>query len=348
MEKKSCDKCVKWLCAILFFVFAFCWLYFFQQDLLRAAFNKLLYDSEFPEGVNTYHHFFVCLILTLLAQYLVVPGSFILRFNKGLYACNYLFSAAFLGIVTGYDGDSFIGQSGTVWIITAVFVVLLVFVSKLVGSIPRSEYNDRPRTLMGNLVLMSLLFCMVGYLGNTDENLHRRLRMESLYSEADYSAILEIGRFEEESDPAIDLLRAKAMLKIGTGTNPAGCGIGDNLFSYSISDPHALAVALRQDGGHEAYLASCLLDGDTDEFCRSIEINSYNPVPKYYMQALVMAADSSAQNLFPTHYANEKSVYDNFLRILEPLSRESSVFRSNSTFIDYHETYFWFNQFCIR
>ena len=348
MEKKSCDKCVKWLCAILFSVFAFCWLYFFQRDLLCAAYNKLLYGLENPAGHHIHNHFIVSLLLTIFAQFLIIPGRFILRFKKGLYACNYLLSAVFLGIVTGYDGDSFIGQSSVVWILTTVFTVLLVFISKLVGSIPRSEYNDRPRTLMGNLMLMFLLFCLVGLLGNTDENLHRRLRMESLYSDAEYSAILEIGRYEEESDPAIDLLRAKAMLNIAIETNPAGSGIGENLFRYSISDPHALAVALKQEGGHEAYLASCLLDGDMDEFRKSIDLNSYKSVPEYYMQALVMAADSAAQNMFPTHYANVKSVYDKFIRALEPLSRESSVFRSNSTFVEYHETYFWFNQFCIR
>lgn len=348
MEKKPCDKCVKWLCVILFSVFAFCWLYFFQQDLLYAVCNRLFYGVGNPVELPFKNRLIVPLILTAFAQYLVIPGRFIFGFRNGQYACNYLLSALFLGLVTGYDGDSYFGQSTTVWVITAISVIILLFVCKLVSSIPRSDYNARTRTLTGNLVIMTMFFCMVGLIGNTDENLHRRLRLEQLMNDGKYDQMLELGRLEEESDRDIDLLRAKAMLKIGTGTNPAGSGIGENLFSYSISDPHALAVALRQDGGHEAYLAACLLDGETDAFCQSIDLDSYNTVPRYYMQALVIAADSSAQNRFPTHYANEKSVYDNFLRALEPLSRESSVYQSNSTFIDYHETYYWFNQFRIR
>ena len=348
MNKLSCDICVRWLCGILFSVFAFCWLFFLQRDLVSAEFTELFpADSSFSMWIS-HQHLLVSLILTALALLLAIPGRILLRFKKGLFACNYLFSALFLAVITGYDGESLIGQTYTEWIVAGVFMLMLFLVCKIVASVPKSGYNDRPRTLAGNLLLMSLLFCLTGYLGNTDENLHRRLRLEQLFLSGNYDRMLQVGRLEEESDRDIDLLRAKAMLNIGTGKNPAGSGIGDNLFSFRISDPHALAVALRQDGGHEAYLASCLLEGESEEFCQGIDISSYNPVPKYYMQALVMAADSSAQNLFPDQFSKEKSVYDNFVRALEPLSGESSVFRSNSTFIDYHDTYFWFSQFCIR
>lgn len=348
MGKLSCDICVRWLCGILFSVFAFCWLYFLQRDLIGAAITELFpADSAFSAWMS-HHHLVVSLFLTAIALFLAVPGRMLLRFRKGLYACNYLFSALFLAVITGYDGDSLIGQTYTEWIVAGLFMLILLLVCKIVGSVPKSSYNDRPRTLAGNLLIMSLLFCLTGWLGNTDENLHRRLRLEHLFIDGDYDRMLQLGRLEEESDRDIDLLRAKAMLNIGTGTNPAGSGIGDNLFSYRISDAQALAAALRKEGGHEAYLASCLLMGDMDAFCQEIDIKSYNPVPKYYMQALVMAADSSAQRSFPEQFSKEKSVYDNFVRALEPLSGESSAFRANSTYIDYHETYFWFCQFCIR
>jgi len=348
MGKLSCDICVRWLCGILFSVFAFCWLYFLQRDLISATIIELFPADSVFSGWMSHHHLVVSLFLTAVALLLAIPGRMLLRFRKGLYACNYLFSALFLAVITGYDGESLLGQTYTEWIVAGLFMLILFLVCKIVGSVPKSSYNDRPRTLAGNLLIMSLLFCITGYLGNTDENLHRRLRLEQLFIDGDYDRMLQLGRLEEESDRDIDLLRAKAMLNIDAGNNPAGSGIGDNLFSYRISDPHALAVALRQDGGHEAYLASCLLEGDTDSFCQSIEIKSYNPIPKYYMQALVMAADSSAQRSFADHFAKEKSVYDNFVRTLEPLSGESSSLRSNSTYIDYHDTYFWFYQFCIR
>ena len=346
MEKKSCDKCVSWICAILFSVFAFSWLFFFQQDLLCAAYNKVLYGIEDPGELLTHNHIVVSLLLTALALLLVIPGRFVLRFKKGLYACNYLFSAAFLGVITGFDGDSVLGQDTTVWLVTVVFVVVLYLICKIVASVPRSEYNDRPRTLAGNLLLMSLLFCMVGYLGNTDENLHRRLRMEKLYTEGDYAHILEIGRHEEESDKTIDLLRAKAMLNLSSDSNPAGSVIGELLFRYSISDAKALSKSLKAMDNEQAYLASCLLDGNLALFTDTINYDAYKIMPTYYMQALVIADDSVAKARFPQQFADEQLLYDSFCEALEPLEYEPRQFQANTTYINFHESYFWFYTFC--
>ena len=345
MENKLCDKCVRWLCGILFSVFAFCWLYFFQQDLICAAYNKLFYGIESANVLQHHNHMFISLLLVALSLSLVIPGRNILRFKKGLYACNYLLSAVFLGAITGYDGDSYFGQSSTVWIVTAVLAVVMVFICKMVASVPRSDYNDRPRTLTGNLLIMCLLFCMVGFLGNTDENLHRRLTMEHLLSEGEYGKLLEVGSKEEESDRYIDLLRAKAMLEVPFESNPAGSGIGELLFSYSISDPISLSVALNEIPDAQAYLSSRLLAGDLCGFADSIELSRYKILPQYYMQALVCLGDSSAMNMFPVQYNEELSRYKSFNDKVESLGDEPEKFLANSTFIDFHSTYYWFLRF---
>ena len=346
MKKLSCDICVRWLCGILFSAFAFCWLFFFQRDLLNAEINCAFAGNDSLCERLSDSLLIVSLLLTIVSLLLVIPGRIILRFKKGLYACNYLFSAAFLGLITGYDGDNLLGQGSTKWIVTIVFVVVLFLICKIVASVPRSEYNDRPRTLAGNLLLLSLLFCMVGYLGNTDENLHRRLRMERLYEEGEYASLLDVGRYEEESDQAIDLLRAKAMLNLPSDPNPAGSGIGEHLFSYSISDPVALSQSLKELDNDQAYLASCLLDGNIQSFSDSINIGSYQIIPAFYMQALVLANDSDSRGKFPQQYAQERSIYDSFCEALEPIETEPKQFQANSTFIDFHETYFWFYSFC--
>lgn len=343
MEKKSCDTCIRWICGILFTAFAFCWLYYFQHDLLCAAYNKLLYGIESPVEQQAHIHLIISLLLTAFALFLVIPGRFLLRFKKGLYSLNYLFSAAFLGVITGYDGSSLLGQGYTVWMVTAIFVVVLFLICKIIASVPKSDYNDRPRTLAGNLLLMSLLFSMVGYLGNTDENLHRRLRMEKLLSEGDYVTLLEIGMNEEESDPAIDMLRAQAMLNLPS--NPTGSEIGACLFSYPISNPSFLSQSLKALDNDQAYLASCLLDGNIQFFSDSINIDSYQKLPTYYMQALVIANDSIASSKFPRQYAEEKALYDSFCETLAPLELEPQQYQANATFIKFHTTYFWYYTF---
>lgn len=345
MGKLSCEVCVKWLCGILFSVFAFCWIYFFQQDLLCAAYNKALYGMEHPIGVDAPNSAVVALLLTAFSQLLVLPGKFLLRFKRGLYACNYLFAAVFLGIITIYDGNSLFGELTIKWMVTVIFAVLLYLVCKIVASVPRSDHNDRPRTLAGNLLILAFLFCMTGYVGNTDENLHRRLRMERLYAEQDYEGVLNVGSLEEESNPAIDLLRAKSMLNLPADANPAGSRIGDLLFEYSISDPKALSAALKEMDNTQAYLTSCLLQADLASFRDSLHINDYTTLPKYYLQALIIANDTTAQAQFPDQYAKEYSEYTTFQASLAQVESEPQQYQSNATYIPHHQTYFWFYTF---
>lgn len=345
MEKKSCDKCVRWICAILFGAFAFCWLYFFQRELLQAE-NGVLFSAD--NGLRIWmfnHHLLVSLALTAIALLLAIPGRIVLRFKKGLYACNYLFSAAFLGVITGYDGNSLFGQSYTVWIVTGVVMLVLFLICKIVASVPKSEYNDRPRTLAGNLLILSVLFGITSYLGNTDENLHRRLRMEQLYEQGRYEDIFDYGRYEEESDRGIDLLRAKAMLNYPVKDFPKGSEIGALLFRYNISDPKALSRSLRSMNDTQAYLSACLLDGDLHSFRDSIHLEDYPYVPTYYMQALVLSDDSLAAAKFPQQFKDEKSYYESFLNDVENVKSEPKQFQANSTFINHHESYFWFYTF---
>ena len=343
MEKKSCDKCIRWICVVLFAAFAFCWLYFFQRELLQAE-NRFLFSDDSSLRIWMFnHHFLVSLALTAIALLLAIPGRLVLRFKKGLYACNYMLSAAFLGIITGYDGESVFGQSFTVWIASGAFLFLLFLICKIVASVPKSEYNDRPRTLAGTLLILSLLFGLTAYLGNTNENLHRRLRMEQLFADGDYARLLEIGRYEEESDAGIDLIRAKALLQ--SPASPAGSGIGESLFRYSISDPSALSKALKTMHSDQAYLTSCLLDRDLVSFADTIDYDAYTTIPTYYMQALVIVNDSVARARFPQQFADEQLLYDSFCEALEPLEYEPKQFQANSTYIPFHETYFWFYTF---
>lgn len=343
MEKKSCDKCVRWICVILFGAFAFCWLYFFQRELLQAE-NRALFSAD--NGLRIWmfnHHLLVSLVLTLIALLLAIPGRLVLRFKKGLYACNYLLSAVFLGVITGYNGESLFGQTYTVWLVAGASMLLLFLVCKIVASVPKSEYNDRPRTLAGNLLLMSLLFGLSGYLGNTDENLHRRLRMQQMYSDGKYAELLEIGRTEEESDPVIDLLRARAMLNIPA--SPQGSGIGDMLFGYSISDPGKLAKAMANSNNTQAYLSACLLTRDIESFRDSIHLEDYKELPAYYMQALVLTNDSLAAVKFPKQFRQEKDLHDSFCDAVESVEQEPRQYQANSTYITYHKTYYWFYSF---
>ena len=168
--------------------------------------------------------------------------------------------------------------------------------------------------------------------------------MEQLYNDGRYEDLLEVGRYEEESDPGIDLLRSKAMLALEA--TPGVSGIGDMLFSYSISDPRKLARSLSGMDNTQAYLSACLLNRDIESFRDSIHLEDYKELPTYYMQALVIADDSLSAVQFPRQFKDEKTLYDSFCDAVESVENEPRQFQANSTFISFHESYFWFYTFC--
>lgn len=345
MEKQYCDKCDRWVCGILFCTFTFCWLFFFQKDLVCSACNRALFDGECVATPMSYYHLTLTLVVTALAMFFVLPGKTILGFRRGLYACNYILSALFLGIVTGYDGESVFGQNYLQWILVATFSLLLLTVSKIISNVPKSSYNSQARSLLGNFLIMTLLFSMIAYLSNVDENFHRRLRMEYLMYEADYEGVLKVGADEEETDTYIDLLRAKAMLSVPVRSNPEGSGIGDNLFAYRMASVSTLSDSLKAMQSDQAILASLLLDCDLTAFSDSIRIESYSVMPRYYMEALILSSDTIASQRFPDQYAAGKAAYDEFLQALEPIRSEPLRYQANSTFIKYGKTYFWYYTF---
>ena len=344
MQKKVDDKIIMFFCELFFVSFTFCWINFFQGELFYAVFYEPFADSSILLWVVS-HKVLRSILLTLFIMMICRIGCLLFRFSSSLYACNYLLAAIALGAITGYDGEHVFGQSAVEWIVTAVVALILLLVCKMLSSIPKSSYNDHIRSLAGNVIILSILFSMVGILGNTEENLHRRLRMEHLMMDGDYEKLLEVGRYEEESDKDIDLLRAKAMLNLPVTANPAGSGIGEQLFRYSIANPKSLAESLKCIDNPQAYLTSCLLACDIKSFRDSLDLNEYKILPSSYIQALVLIDDSLAAAKFPKQFKEEMERLDSFHKELEPLKNEPVRFMANSTYIEYHETYFWFYTF---
>lgn len=63
----------------------------------------------------------------------------------------------------------FFGQSGKEWIISVCFVAAIFIFSVIKSFSVRSNTPDNPRKISDNLLIMTLLFCLAAFLGNTDE-----------------------------------------------------------------------------------------------------------------------------------------------------------------------------------
>ena len=354
MEDKSCDKCIRWICGILFSAFAFCWLFFFQGNYINALLRGLFHHSLCDDV--SWPRIAAPILLTVIVILVERPVARLFRFKNETYACNYLPSAFLLGALTCFDGLYCVHELSvppvSVWIASVVFSVVLFMVCRIVTSVPKSGYNARPRILSGNLLIMSLLFCLTGYLGNTDENLHRFLMIKRYTSEGQYEKALHVGQFEEEASYTVVNARIEAMLRLDTA-NP-GSGTGEYLFNYPIySEDAALDYLLFCSTAAEydsisVKIAMAMINRDLAKAESLIIPYLYKgKVPVFYMQLLVMTGNSEAATILPDEFAAQKKILDSFRESLDKLKDKPDRFQANSTYIEYHRTYYWYYHFRI-
>lgn len=347
MEEKKTDAVTRIVCAVLFVAFAFCWLHFFQCHLvcamLQSAFGTL-------PAILQDHYILISAPLTVIVALLAIPSRLILRFRDGMHACNYMLPALVLGAITGYDGNRFFGQSMVEWIVAGSVCLILYVVCRIVASVPKTSYYTKQRAASGNLLLLSALFCVTAVLGNTQENLHRTLMVRHCSDLGQFEKALSVGIKEEETNRDLSMARLEAML--GLDAQKPGSGIGEYLFAYPVYN-HAAMLAdldeMAQCGKYEPNMiaiAKALISRDLS--VADTLITPYidrGSLPRYFMQLMVLTGNQQAAAKHSVQYSEQKAILDSFKTQLEQLSSENLRFQSNSTYIDYHTTYYWFYTF---
>lgn len=348
----------RWLCGILFMAFALSWLCLFQADLLDELYESLMhrwgYDGIVGYGQSNIHYYAIPVALALLITLLEIPVARLFRFRDGLYACNYLPSALLLGAVTAFEDYNccriLSGPDTKVWIAIVIFCVVLFIVCKIIQKVPRQSLLNGPRIVSGNLLIMTLLFCIVGILGNTDENLHRALMIHRYTANGQFEKALQVGVNEEEANYAVTNARLDAMLRLDAA-NP-GTGIGEHLFNYPLDNRDSMLdfLLLASTGNvHDslsAVIAMSMINCDLQKADSLITPYIYQgKVPEFYMQLLVLTDNKEAAARLPDEFAAQKEILDKFRESLENLKGKPVQFQANSTYIKFHQTYYWYYSF---
>lgn len=309
--------------------------------------------SNTKESKDSFSFVYISVMMLFILLLAVPVSRLLFKFRDGQYACHYAVSAFLLGCLTGFDGTRLFSQTLITWIIGASLLILILVIPKIVSFLNNPVSCKGPRTVASNLMIFSILFCITAVMGNTDENLHRRLRIETLISRGDYVNALEVGMNEEETDPSITLLRVKAMLGLDAA-NP-GTGVGEYLFSYPITDPESLIESLcvlERDSLYDSSiiqiaLAMLVMDIHRADSLICPLIYERN-IPTYYMQLLVLSENKDVASFLPDEFETEQKKYESFNELLSQYRNESVQFQANSTYIHYHDTYYWYYTFCDR
>lgn len=313
------------VCGLLFSIFAFVYLYVFQQDVLEA------FHYSLAHGKTHFAPFASAFIITLLLIALRWATNFVLGLKGDVRAWAYFPSCLVLGVLTDVGRGLYTEEYHTRWLWLFPLVLVLYFgftivLRQLVRMRPISW--SAPLQLFNSNVLILFVLCMMSvWVGNTNRELHHELQAERFMRAHQYNKVLAVGAKSPHATRTLTALRTLAMAREGT--------MGEKLFQYpqyyhsdglffdtdslktlrytndslyyllgvrpAAGETHAQLlknICYKGTGRHVAldyYMASLLLDKRLDDFRHAVT-DFYEPedtLPRYYQEAALLSGDTA-------------------------------------------------------
>lgn len=238
---------IRVMCAIVFVVFSFSWLYAFQADVLAMTQNVL------SEGVTHYDKLVGAVVITVSLYLLQLIIDVVTRMYIHYHALTYAPSMLILAILTGvtYQVDDGLTFSFSWWLLPLLiigYVVCLYIAYRILRTGGHEGLGIISRPMWVNMLLMAISIMAVSYIGNTNAIFHYRMKVEGLLQEGKYNQALEVGKESLESDEQLMMLRMYALARQDR--------LGEHLFEYPITGNSS--QILPTNG--ETYMLLCPID----------------------------------------------------------------------------------------
>ena len=376
--KNGSTVTIRVMCAIVFVLFSFCWLFFFQSDQLAMTQHVL------SGGLTHYNALWGRLIIIAVLMLLQLIIYRIIRLNKRSHALTYVPSMMLLALVSEISRqiESGEGVSGWIWVLPVIALLVwagVAAVAKLVQEIESDrDFSLFSRPMWINALLMALQIICVAWIGNTNAVYHYRMQTETLLADGKYQKALEVGKRSLESDANLLMLRMYALARENA--------LGERLFEYPISanveqilptsgrtrmyycpedslwrflggrpaeamtPMHFLDLLERRDSivprqVIDYKLCGLLIDRQIDRFAR--EIGKYykldERLPKHYREALVLYTHSRSNPVVTYHHAVADEDWRNLLELERHYPNPTE--RKGRVEDQYHGTYWYYYRY---
>ena len=366
---------IRMVCAIVFIIFTWCWVFYFQYDLLTMAQHVL------SNGLTHYNRTIGAIVITvvlLLVQNLVHKFT---RLNKSFYSLTFFPSMLLLGMLTNITPDSKgginHGFSGWLAILVLIAWVGVSYVSTKLQELDEdANPNIFSRSMWVNLLLLVFQIMITSGISNTNAVFHYRMRAERCLLDGDVDGALRIGKKSLECDEALVMLRMQALARkdaLGEqlfeyrvcGSSKTILPTNDSISSlllypvdsiykfigaipaYKMEPMHYLRLIQRRDSlprkvVTDYLLSGYLIDKDIDTFVRELR-NHYSindSLPKHYREAMVLYTHLRSRPVAVYHNSVMDEDYDNFrdLRNKYPDKRE----QKGKMMEEYFGTYWYY------
>lgn len=212
------DTPLRILCALLFALFSFIYIYTFQGELLA------LMQDHLSKGVTTSNTFVAALIITLLLSLMQWGINRVSGLHGRWEALSYIPSCALLALITDVnDGTMLYSASQWLWGVPLVTIVYIgvVWINRMRRDVKRNGFFS---LLYPNLLAFSFLFVLTAQVSNHAPAPHMELAAWHYLHDDRYEELLEVGKRSDDYNTELTALRNLAMFKTGT--------LGERLFHY--------------------------------------------------------------------------------------------------------------------
>ena len=326
VDKDNSTVIIQMMCAIIFVLFTWGWLYFFQADALAMTQHVL------SGGLTHYDRLVGAVIITAALFLLQVIVNRATKIHKRFHALTYVPSMLLLAMLTNISQtiDNGVSLGHIIWLVIILTVIWigLILCLRLYENIEKElSFALFSRSMWINMLIMVVMMIFVAWLGNTNAVFQYRMKVEGALMRGNYPQALKIGQKSLESDSDLLMLRMYALARCNE--------MGEHLFEYPITgnssvvlptngktkmllcptdslykflgarpavemEPQRyLAMLQRRDSVNNQAIAdyllcSYLIDRQIDRFAQ--EISNYytldTHLPKHYQEALTLYCHS--------------------------------------------------------
>lgn len=288
-EEVRLQRVVAIFCATLFALFSFFFVAKFQAPSLELFYDhvstgKLQYNAYIAGAV-------VSLVLTLFALWL----NRYTGFRREWTALSYLPSALLLSFITDidrslYTEDYNYGKWVIIFFLGALFYAAFSFVlRRILFAKIKNIAMSANRILWRNLQIFVILFCIVGFFANSEENFKREALVASYYKKGKIDKALNVGYRSRVASRHLTAQRAYILAENGL--------LGEKLFEYP--QPYASEGLLPVQEHVSPLVADSVYtmlgvvpatgEKAADVFKRAVESDTSSVFAKeYYLSALLL------------------------------------------------------------
>lgn len=223
---QSSTTTIRVVCAIMFLIFVFLYVYSYLSDMLALA-------QHVWSGGETHYNSMIGAVLITVVLYLIHVGvNAIVKLPHRAFSLSFAPSLILLGVLSSAtfqpdDSLSFVFSAAVACILLTIVAIAMKLLSDYAPCESKLHGGTSVVSLVAwyNYALLGTLFFVTFCMGNNDRFLHSTLRMEHCIMDGHYDSALDVA--STDGNPSMTMLRAYALSKKNE--------LGERMFEFPVS-----------------------------------------------------------------------------------------------------------------